>query len=302
MIKDFKHLLEEAQKNEPVIMSVAVAQDDHVLDAVKEAMALKLITPILVGDEAKIREIAKEVGLNLDGIRIIHEEDITEAAKIATKLVHDKEADLLMKGIVDTSIIMKQVLNKEYGLRSGNVISHIAVLSVPTYHKLFVLTDAAMNIAPDLETKAKILRNAVDFTHSLGIENPKVGILAAKEKVSDSMPATLDAQALVEMNKNGEIDGCIVDGPFALDNAMSAESAKIKGMVSDVAGDCDILLAPAIEAGNVGYKAITVLGGGKVGGLILGASAPIVLTSRADSAESKLYSIALGAMKASHKA
>lgn len=300
MIKDFKQLLEVAQQNEAVKMAVAVAQDEHVLQAVNEAVKLNLVKPVLVGDEAKIKAIAKDVGFDLSLAEIIHEEDITEAARIATKLVHDGKCALLMKGLVDTSIIMKQVLDKEIGLRTGNVISHIAVLSVPTYHKLFILTDAAMNIAPDLETKAKILKNAVEFAHSMGLENPKVGVLAAKEKVSKSMPATLDAEELIKLNQSGEISGCVVDGPFALDNAMSKESAEIKGIESDVAGDCDIILAPAIEAGNMAYKAVTVLGNGKVGGLILGAAAPIVLTSRADSAESKLYAIALGALKASH--
>ncbi len=301
MIKNFEELLELAQKNEPVKMAVAVAQDDHVLEAVKKATDMGIVVPILTGDEEKIREIAKEVDFDLSDIEIIDIKDITEAARKATSLVHDEKAEVLMKGIVDTSIIMRAVLDKEIGLRSGNLISHIALLSVPTYHKLFILTDAAMNIAPDLAGKKDIVNNAVKFAHSLGIEKPKVGVLAAKEKVSDSMPATVDAQKLIEMNESGEIEGCVIDGPFAMDNAVSEESAKIKGIESDVAGDVDILLAPTIETGNAVYKTITFLSNGKVGGLILGATAPIVLTSRADSAESKLFSIAMGALRASHK-
>lgn len=300
MIKNFEELLELAQKNEPVKMAVAVAQDDHVLEAVKKATDMGIVVPILTGDEEKIREIAKEVDFDLSDIEIIDIKDVTEAARKATSIVHDGEAKVLMKGIVDTSIIMRAVLDKEIGLRSGNLISHIALLSVPTYHKLFILTDAAMNIAPDLAGKKDIVNNAVKFAHSLGIEKPKVGVLAAKEKVSDSMPATVDAQKLIEMNESGEIEGCVIDGPFAMDNAVSKESAEIKGIESEVAGDVDILLAPAIETGNAVYKTITFLSNGKVGGLILGATAPIVLTSRADSAESKLFSIAMGALRASH--
>ncbi len=297
MIKNFDMLLDIAQeKCHKVKMAVAVAQDDHVLQAVNEAMKLGIVDPILVGDEPKIKDVAQAVGMDLTGIEIVHIVDITEAARYATKLVHDGKAKFLMKGLVDTSIIMKAVLDKEIGLRAGKLISHVAVLSIPTYHKLFILTDSAMNIAPDLDDKVKIVENAVEFAHFIGIQEPKVGVIAAKEKVSKSMIATLDAEALVEKNKAGEITGCVIDGPFALDNAMSKESARIKGIKSEVAGDVDIILVPSIEAGNVGYKAITVLGGGKIGGLIIGTAAPIVLTSRADTAESKLYSIALGAI------
>ena len=204
-----------------------------------------------------------------------------------------------MKGLIDTSIIMKQVLDREIGLRNENVISHIALFEVPTYHKIFMVTDAAMNIAPDLVQKKEIIENAVNMALSIGISMPKVAVLAAKEKVSPKMEATIDAGELKSMNEDGIIKNCIVDGPLALDNAINEESAKIKGIESEVAGDADILIVPDIEAGNVLYKALTFLANAKSAGLIVGARAPIVLTSRADNEEAKLNSIALATLMAS---
>ena len=203
-----------------------------------------------------------------------------------------------MKGLVDTSIIMKQVLDKEIGLRTGKVISHVAVFNVDTYHKVFMVTDAAMNIAPDLNQKKEIIENAVVLAKALEIEKPKVAIIAAKEKVSPKMEATVHAKELAEMNQRGEILDCIVDGPFALDNAVSKESARVKGIESEVAGDADILLVPDIDAGNVLYKSLTFLGNAKSAGLIIGTKSPIVLTSRADNDEAKLNSIALAVLMA----
>ncbi|WP_406241640.1 phosphate butyryltransferase [Tissierella carlieri] len=299
MAKSFENLLELAQKRGPKKVSVAVAQDKDVLSAVKNAAELKIAEPILVGDKEKILVIGKEINFDLSGIEIIHEEDGATACRIATELVSSGKADVLMKGLIDTSVIMKQVLDSEIGLRTGNVISHVAVFDVPTYHKVFIVTDAAMNIAPNLEQKKEIIENAVVLAQSLDIERPKVAVLAAKEKVSPKMEATVHAKELADMNKNGEILGYLVDGPFALDNAVSKESAILKGIDSEVAGDADILLAPDIEAGNVLYKCLSFLANAKSAGLIVGTKAPIVLTSRADNEESKLNSIALAVLMAS---
>lgn len=298
MSKSFEMLLQLAKDNGPKKLSVAVAQDHEVLMAVKMAMDMGIITPILVGDSEKIKSICNDIKLDLSDIEIIDEEDPVIACRIATTLVSSGKADILMKGLVDTSIILKAVLDKEIGLRTDRIISHVAVFEVSTYHKIFMVTDAAMNISPDLEQKKQIIENAVDLIKCFGVENPKVAVLAAKEKVSPKMEATVHAAELKRMNEEGIIPNCIVDGPLALDNAINKESAKIKGIVSEVAGDADILLVPDINSGNILYKALTFLANAKSAGLIIGTSAPIVLTSRADNDESKLYSIALAVLKA----
>ncbi len=299
MAKSFKALQELAQIKGPKKVAVAVAQDKDVLSAIKNATELKIAIPVLVGDKEKIVSVAKEISFDLSNIEIIHEEDGALACRIATELVSSGKADVLMKGLIDTSVIMKQVLDSEIGLRTGNIISHVAVFHVPTYHKVFIVTDAAMNISPDLNQKKEIIENAVVLAKSLDIECPKVAVLAAKEKVSPKMEATVHAKELADMNKRGEITGCLIDGPLALDNAVSKESAILKGIDSEVAGDADILLAPGIDAGNVLYKALTFLGNAKSAGLIVGTKAPIVLTSRADNEEAKLNSIALAVLMAS---
>ena len=299
MAKSFKALLDLAKERGPKVVAVAVAQDKEVLSAVKKANDLGIATPILVGNEDIIQSISKEIGFELANIQIIHEEDGAMACRIATELVSSGKAQVLMKGLIDTGVIMKQVLDADIGLRTGNVISHVAVFDVPTYHKIFFVTDAAMNIAPDLQQKKEIIENAVVLAKALDIETPKVAVLAAMEKVSPKMEATVHAKELADMNKRGEISGCIVDGPLALDNAISKESSALKGIVSEVAGDADILIAPFIEAGNVLYKALSFLANAKSAGLIVGTKAPIVLTSRADNEESKLNSIALAVLMAS---
>lgn len=298
MAKSFNDLLELAKLKGPKKISVACAEDKDVLSAVKNAAELNIVEPILVGDKEKILAIAKEIDFDLKDFEIIHEEDKVEASRLATSLVSSGKAHILMKGLVDTSIIMKQVLDKEIGLRTGKVISHVAVFNMDTYHKVFMVTDAAMNIAPDLNQKKEIIENAVVLAKALEIERPKVAVIAAKEKVSPKMEATVHAKELSEMNQRGEILDCIVDGPFALDNAVSKESARIKGIDSEVAGDADILLVPDIDAGNVLYKSLTFLGNAKSAGLIIGTKSPIVLTSRADNDEAKLNSIALAVLMA----
>lgn len=299
MIKNFDELLNLAIEKGPKKVAVACAQDDDALKAIKEAYEKKIIKGILVGDTHKIKEISNEIGLDLSEFELIHIEDMAEASLKAVELVSTGQADLVMKGLVDTAIILKAVLNKEVGLRTGNALSHVAVFDVPTYHKILTVTDAAMNIAPDLNTKKQIIENALFVTRALEIEEANVGVICAKEKVTPSMPATVDAGELVKMYEAGEIKGCKVGGPFALDNAVSKEAAAIKGIKDPMAGDVDILLCPNIESGNVLYKALNFLSNAKSAGIIVGAKAPIILTSRADSDESKLNSIALGVLMSS---
>ncbi|MCF6461524.1 phosphate butyryltransferase [Clostridium sp. Cult3] len=296
MAKSFSELLALAEKRGPKKISVAVAQDRDVLGAIKVCKDLNIINPILVGDKSKIQQISEKIDFELSEVEIIDEKDGLQASRIATKLVSTGKAEILMKGLIDTSVIMKQVLDKEIGLRIGKVISHVAVFDVETYHKIFFVTDAAMNISPDIYQKKEIIENAVELAHSLEINNPKVAVIGAKEKVSPKMEATVHAKELSDMYKRGEITGCIVEGPFALDNAISKEAALHKGIESSVAGDADILLVPDIDAGNVLYKSLTFLAKAKSAGIILGTKSPIVLTSRADSQEAKIHSIALGVL------
>ncbi|MCL2839352.1 MAG: bifunctional enoyl-CoA hydratase/phosphate acetyltransferase [Defluviitaleaceae bacterium] len=283
-----KNLYEKLAGSAKSAVAVACAEDSHVLEAVSDAR--EMANFVLIGDGDKIRMAAKEANANIDGMEIVNEPNVETACAYAVKLVSEGKADALMKGLVDTSIILKAVLKKEAGMRTGRTLSHLAVFEMPTYHKLLFVTDAAINIAPDLNGKREILQNAVEAVNNLGIVNPKVALLAAKEKADPKMPVTMDAVELKAMN----IANCIMDGPLALDNAVSKESAEIKGINSPVAGEADILVCPNIESGNVLYKSLAFLGGGKNGGVVLGAKKPIILTSRADSAESKLISIALG--------
>ncbi len=293
MITSLESLRQANAGGKRSLLAVAVAQDAEVLLAVDGAYNLGIAGAILVGNEEEIRAIAEKLNIDLAKYTVVNEADKVEACRKAVKLVRDGEADVVMKGLVDTSIILKAVLDKEIGLRESPVLSHVALFEVPGYDRLFYLTDAAMNIAPDLEAKKHILRNAVKVAHALGNENPIACALCAVEKVNPKMQATLDAAALVEANQAGEISGCTVIGPLALDNAISPEAAKHKGITDPNAGKADILLVPAIEVGNVFYKSMVFMARAKNAGMIVGAKAPIVLTSRADSDETKLNSIAL---------
>lgn len=296
-----KYAQDYANAMGPKKIAVANAQDEDVLKAIKEAVNENICKAILVGDADKITELAETVELDLNNIDIIDEKDGNEACRKAVELVSSGKADIVMKGLIDTSIILKAVLDKEIGLRTGNVLSHAAVFSVDTYHKFFIVTDAAMSIAPDAEEKRQIIENTLTLSRALGAQLPKVAVICAKEKVNPKMPATLDAQELVQMQKDGKITGCIIEGPYALDNAISKEAAEVKGIKGEAAGDADILLMPDIEAGNVLYKALTYLANAENAGIILGAKAPIVLTSRADSDKAKLNSIALSVLCSSFK-
>lgn len=296
MMKSIADILAAARAGGRKRIAVAAAQEHSALEAVLDARAAGLVEPILIGDLAAMRAIASELGADLTGLRIIEEKDYTKAAALAVSLVRSGEADVLMKGVLDTSILLKAALNKENGLNAGRLTSHVAVIESPQYHKLFIVTDAAINIAPDLQCKLDIIANAVKVSRALGVENPKVALLAAVEKVNDKMPCTVEAAVITVMNQRGQIKDCIIDGPLALDNAISSESARIKKIVSRVAGDADVLVAPDIEAGNVLYKALLDLGGAKGAGIVAGTAKPIVLTSRADTRETKLASIALAVL------
>lgn len=283
-------------------IAVAAAQDEEVLRAVEAARKEGLVDATLVGDTAALEALAREEGIDLSNYLLLHESSLAGAAAVAVEQVRHGDAAFVMKGLLDTSILLKAVLNKETGLNAGRLVSHVGLAQIGHYHKLLFMTDAAINIAPTLTEKIDIIRNAVDCAHALGVETPKVALLAAVEKVNpEKMPCTADAAILTQMNRRGQIGGCLVDGPLALDNAINAESARIKKIESPVAGDADILVTPDIEAGNILYKSIIDLGGAKGAGLVMGAAAPVVLTSRADSAETKLASIAFAVLVAANR-
>ncbi|MBK5240027.1 phosphate butyryltransferase [Clostridium sp.] len=298
MIRTFKELIEKVKAGEPQKISVAVAQDKDVLSAVNYAYKMGIANAILVGDKEKIKEIAAEIDMELSNFEIIDIVDKTEACKYAVKLVRDGYAALPMKGFVDTSYILKAVLNKEIGLKTGNLISHVGVLEVAGFDRLFIVSDSAMTIAPTLENKVDIINSSVRIAHALGNTEPKVAVICAVEKVNSKMIATLDAAELTKMNEEGIIKGCLVKGPLAIDNAVSVEAAKHKGINHPVAGNADILIAPDIEAGNILNKSMEYFARAEKAGVIMGAKTPIILTSRASSDISKLNSIALGVLVA----
>lgn len=297
-MKNFNEIYEKIKGSERRrVIAVAAAEDEPVLQAVTKAKELGLCDAVLVGDEEKILSLLKELSLE-NTFKIMEEKNPAKAAKIAANLVREGECDILMKGLVDTKSLLRAVLDKETGLATGNLISHIAAFEVPGYDRMLFVTDAAMNTYPGLKEKVGILTNAVSLVKSLGVETPKVAAICAVEVVNEAMQATVDAAMLSKMNDRGQIRGCIVDGPLALDNALSVEAAEHKGIKSPVAGHADILLMPNIESGNVLYKALTYTTESKSGGVLLGAKAPVVVTSRADSFESKVNSIAMAVLNA----
>lgn len=296
MLKTFKEVLEKAKVYGPKKMSVASAQAEDVLRAVEAARLEGLTESTLVGDKKEIIQIAEKMGIDLANYEIIDKPDKTETAKFAVELVRNKKASILMKGMMGTARILKTILDEDVGLRTNRMLSHAYVLEVKGHDRIITITDGAMNISPDLNQKAQIIQNAIYFCHSLGIEEPKVAVLAALELVNPDMPATIDAACLAKMSERGQIVGGIVDGPLAFDNAISKEAALYKGIESPVSGEVDILLAPDIEAANIFAKGLVYLAKAQPAGVLLGAKAPVVLVSRSDSAESKLYSIALGVL------
>lgn len=298
MSKSFDDLLAKVKGCERKKLAVAVAQDKPVLEAVKAAKEQGIAEAILVGDKMKIKEVADEIGMDLAQYEVIHEADTKKAALFAVQLVSSGRADMVMKGLVDTATFLRSVLNKEVGLRTGKVMSHVAVFEIEGIDRLIFLTDAAFNTYPDLKAKVQIVQNSVYVANACGITMPKVAPVCAVEIVNPDMPATVDASLLSKMNDRGQIKGCIVDGPLALDNAISEEAAKHKGVTGPVAGKADVIMLPDIETANVMYKTLTYTAKSRNGGILVGTSAPVILTSRADSFETKVNSIALAAVVA----
>jgi len=279
-------------------VAVAVAEHQSVLEAFKAAEERGIAEAVLVGSRARIEEEAEKAGLNPETVAIVDEPNDLRAAATATQLVSSGRADILMKGQIHTDDFLRAVLDKETGLRTGALMSHVYLLETTHLGRLTMVTDGAMNIAPDLVQKASIILNAVYLAQLFGIEEPKVGVLAAVELVNPNMPATVDAATLSKMSERGQFPYCCVDGPFALDNAVSEIAAQVKRIGGPAAGKADILVVPCIEAGNILTKSFVYLAQGRVAGVLVGASAPVVLTSRADSAEAKLYSIATAVLMA----
>jgi len=295
----YEQLLERCKRLEPVPTAVAHPCEATALSGAIEAATEGLIVPILVGPRAKIESTARAAGIDLNNLQIVDAPHSNAAAEKAVELLREAQAELLMKGSLHTDELMAAVVARDGGLRTGRRISHVFVMDVPTYHKVLIVTDGAINISPSLEDKVDICQNAIDLAISLGREQPKVAILAAVETVTSKMPATIDAAALCKMAERGQIKGGILDGPLAFDNAISKEAAETKGIHSNVAGDPDILLAPDLEAGNILAKQLSFLANADSAGLVLGAKVPIILTSRADSVRSRIASCAV-AMLAAH--
>lgn len=294
-LKSLNDIVDLAKEKETRRLVVASAADKNVLEAVKNAFIEGIIIPVLVGNRIDIERISKEIGFDLSTIDIYDENDPAKASVKAVSLINEGKADILMKGLVSTAPLLKAVLNKESGLRKGATLSHFALIESPYYHKLFGVTDAAMNIAPEFNEKINIVNNSVEVFHRLGINNPKVAIIGPLEVVNPKIESTTHAAMLTVMNYRGQIKGCTIDGPFAIDNAVSKKAAHHKGVVSDVAGDADILVAPELNSGNILYKTLMFMGGSTSAAVIMGAKVPIVLTSRADTDKSKMMSIALAA-------
>ena len=295
-ITSFEQLISIVKNRERKKLAIASAEGEEIIEAVKQATEEKIVSVILIGDQAKITKLCSKRNLGSDQVEIIDAPDPKLAAKVAVETVKQGKAEMLMKGKVGTSTLLRAVLDKESGLRTGAFLSHVAVMEVSSYPKLMLVSDGGMNIRPDIKQKAEIIQNAVEVAKKLGVERPKVSCLAAVELVNPDMQETVDAAGLVKMAERGDIKDAIIDGPIAFDAAVNLEAARIKGIISPVAGDTDIFLVPDIASGNIFVKSLIYLAGAKVGGLVVGAGAPIVLLSRSDSAQTKLYSMALGAM------
>lgn len=296
MLRTFKEVLNKAKKYGPKKIAVASAGAEDVLKAVEAARKEGLADSILVGDKKEIIQIANKRGIDPTNYEIIDLPDKTEATRCAVELVRNKKASILMKGMIGTARLLKAILDKEIGLRTDRILSHVYTLQIKGYDRLLTMTDGGMSISPDLKQKSQIIQNAIYYAHSMGIEKPKVAVVAALELVNPDMPATIDAACLAKMSERGQIVGGIVDGPLGFDNAISKEAAKHKGVKSPVSGEVDIVVVPNIESGNIFAKGLVYLANAVPAGLLLGAKAPVVLVSRSDSAQSKLYSIALGVL------
>ncbi len=293
MIARLDQLLDEARQRGPKRVAVAQAANDLVLKAIQETSEMGFVQPLLVGRTDEIRAEAESVGYQIPDDQIVHVETRAEAAAKAVELVRIGRADILMKGYLHTDALLSAVLQRDTGLRSDRLLSHVFLMQVPTYHKLLAVTDAAINIAPDLLQKAAIVQNAIDLMIRLGVERPKIAVLSAVETINPRIPSTIDAACLHKMSERGQVTGGYVDGPFAFDNAISRQAALEKGIDSPISGDADILLAPDLDAGNILSKNLEYLAAAQMAGIVLGASAPIVLTSRSDPPRARIYSLAL---------
>lgn len=295
VLKKLDELIDLARKRKKRKIAVAAAQDIHVLQAIYKAHLEKIIDPVLIGNGSQIQKISKDIGINTDQFEILEEPDPESACQVAVSLIRTGNAEILMKGLVSTAPFLKAILNKETGIKKRDVLSHFALFEIAGYHKLLGVTDAAMNINPDLDEKASIIKNAVEVLHRIGISDPKVAVIGPLEVVNPKIESTLHASMLTLMNKRNQLTGCKIDGPLALDNAISKEAAELKGIVSEVAGDADILVTPDLNSGNILYKSLIFLAGSTSAAIIMGADSPVVLTSRADSEHSKFMSIVLAA-------
>lgn len=299
VFKNFNELIQKVQKVDgKKRVAVVAAQDEHTLEAVFRARKDHIVEPVLIGDKVKVKAIVKSLNEELDDEAIIHAENDGDAAEKSVSLIHHNAADFIMKGKIQTADLLRAVVNKEKGLRTGNVMSHFVIHEMPSYHKLLVVTDGGMMMYPTVEEKKQIIENAVNTLIAMGYEKPKVAVLASVENVNPKMPETIDADMLKKMNRRGEISNCIVEGPISYDLAMSRESARIKGYDSPIVADADILVVPNITAGNILGKSLVYSAGAKMAGFIVGARVPIVLTSRGASAEEKYLSLVLSASAA----
>jgi phosphate butyryltransferase len=294
-LKTLNTFIEIAQSKPKRTIAVSAAEDLAVLQAISAAVNAKIVDAVLIGNADKIKQYADEIEFDINQVQVINEPEPAKSAKTAVKLVREGNAHILMKGLIQTADFLRAVLDKECGLRTGSLLSHIGFFELEHYHKVLALTDAAQNTFPELGEKVQIIQNSVNMFHRLGVTNPKVALLAAIEGVNPKMPNTMDAAAITMMNRRGQIKDCLIDGPLAMDLAVSAEAAHHKGIESEVCGNTDILFAPNIEVANVIYKTFSYLCGASAAACIIGAAAPIVLTSRADSENTKLLSIALTA-------
>jgi phosphate acetyltransferase len=296
MIKRLQELIDMAQKNQPTRVAVAAAAHNLVLESVQRAVSLGLIIPILVGKEEDIRKVAEGIGWDLQGVQIVATPTNKAAATAAVELVRHGQASVLMKGYLHTDEMLRAVLAHDTGLRTDRLLSHVFVLEVPTYHKLLLITDAAINISPGISEKAEIAQNAVDLAQKLGVDPVKVAALSSIETINPNIPSTVHAACLSKMAERGQIRGAIIDGPLAFDNAISATAAREKGIVSPVSGDADVVVAPDLDSGNILSKNLEYLAQAKMAGIVMGASAPVVLTSRSDPPRARVYSLALASL------
>lgn len=298
--KSFKEMMNKLKGSKKARVSIAAADNKEVLESIKIAYDEGIILPYLFGDKNKIQNILKELDFIYKDVEIINTNSIVESVEKAVKYVKDGNTDIIMKGMVDSSQFMKGVLHSEYGLRTEKILSHLAAFEIPEYNKMLFITDGGINIKPDLSEKVEIIKNSIEALHSIGYEKPNVGIIAAVEAVNTKMKATTDAAIISKMADRGQVKGALVDGPLALDNAINERSAKLKGINSPVAGKVDLLLTPDIETGNTIGKTLMYFAKSTMAGIVLGARAPIVLTSRADTSYGKLCSIALASLASSY--